>query len=230
MRHFESRMALFNGFRGLVLIALPFVLAGFFMPAFRAVSAVPFENRNVVMCAIGAASFLVLRVLLGRHFGFFATLEHELTHLLFGLIFLKAPSEMVITRDEGGWVKLYGHNFLIGLAPYFFPTPAYIALGIGLFVERRFTAPFMLLFGAAIAFHFVSTVRETHLRQPDLHAAGLTFSLAFVAVADLVFVGSLFSFISGGYGGFSKFWVVGGQNSAAYLKRLITFALRFAIR
>ncbi len=211
----------FNVLRGIILLSLPFVAVGYWpgvvLAARRVIGGTPFLS----VFLFGFASFGALYALTRRHFGFFATLEHELTHLLFGLVFFKAPHQMLVTRDEGGWVRLYGHNFLIALAPYFFPTPAYFLILVGMFVQSRHTQAFMFLFGFLVAFHLVSTIRETHLQQPDLRTAGMPFAIPFLVVADGLIFASFLSFIAGGYPGFGQFWMHGMDGTVNSARHLI---------
>src|SRR5688572_26775504 len=85
---------------------------------------------------IGAAVFLpclfVARRLFPGVWSYLQTLEHELTHLLIGLLFLKIPVGIRVSAHEGGEVRQLGLGTTgqtwISLAPYFFPTVSLIVL------------------------------------------------------------------------------------------------------
>jgi hypothetical protein len=98
-------------------------------------------------------------------------------------------------------VRLGGENFLIGLAPYFLPTLAFLLLPLPALLRGEFVAPVLALIGFATAYHVCSTVYETRPSQPDIAKAGRLFSLLFLPVANLVCYGALIAFAAGGYGG-----------------------------
>jgi hypothetical protein len=114
---------------------------------------------------------------------------------------------------EGGHVKLSGGNFLITLAPYFFPTISYFLLPVAFFIPNRSMPVYLMILGASVAFHLVSTWRDLHWEQSDLHNAGIVFSLIFLPVANLVFYGALLALVIGGTEKFLSFWVIGVKAS-----------------
>lgn len=72
---------------------------------------------------------------------------------------------------------------------------------------------YLAILGASVAFHLVSTWRDLHREQSDLHNAGLLFSLIFLPVANLIFYGALFALVNGGTEKFLSFWVIGVKES-----------------
>jgi hypothetical protein len=175
---------------------------------------------SVRSVAMGAGGFTLLWLVLRRRLGFFFTLEHEVTHLVTGLLFLKWPRRLHVHESEGGFVETYGGNFLISLTPYFVPTPALALLALGLAVDRRFTQPFMIAYGAALAYHVISTLSETSFRQPDIQRWGVPFSALVIVAGNLLLVGMCLAFITGGYPGMSRYFSDGGRIGQAFAKRL----------
>ena len=81
-------------------------------------------------------------------------------------------------------------NFLIGLAPYFFPV--YVALVVLVFLAghliwgwRRFEVWFHLLIGAAYAFHVTLTCHILKTRQTDITQEGYLFSGVIIFLGNI---------------------------------------------
>lgn len=119
-------------------------------------------------------------------------LGHELTHAFWGMLFGAKIGKMKVGK-EGGHVMLSKSNFLISLAPYFFPfyTAAVIALwvGLGLFFDLSAYEPWWLAaIGLTWGFHVTFTVYMLSQRQPDVAEHGRVFSYVLIYLANLFFV------------------------------------------
>jgi len=194
-------------------LILPFLGYGFGSASWQIAQTSILQNPRFVSFGIGFGLFVIFWAIFRRALQVVCTFEHELTHLFFGLLFLKRPHAFVVTMREGGHVKLSGGNFLITLAPYFFPTISYFLLPIALFIPKQSMPVYLAILGASVAFHLVSTWRDLHREQSDLHNAGLLFSLIFLPVANLIFYGALFALVNGGTEKFLSFWVIGVKES-----------------
>ena len=204
----------------ITFLICPFAAYGFGTAAYRTFGNAAFPKQTLIAFAVGFILFILFWRLFKRHLQVVCTFEHELTHLLFGLLFLKRPHSFVVTRHDGGSVTLSGGNFIITLAPYFFPTVSYLLLPFAYFVPTGAMAIFTAALGASVAFHLVSTWAELHWRQTDLHKAGILFSSTFLPVANLIFYGALAALIFSGTTGFSSFWVTGARESFVSLASL----------
>lgn len=201
----------------ITLLICPFAAYGFGTAVYRAVAASSFPKLTLLAFAVGFILFIIFWRLFRRQLQVVCTFEHELTHLIFGLLFLKRPHSFVVTRHDGGSVTLSGGNFLITLAPYFFPTVSYLFLPFAYFVPQNTMPIFIAFFGATVAYHLTSTWAELHWQQTDLHKAGIFFSTIFLPVANLVFYGALMTLIFGGAHSFLNFWLTGARESLALL-------------
>ncbi len=119
-------------------------------------------------------------------------LGHELTHALWGML-MGAKVGKIKVGKEGGHVMLSKSNFIISLAPYFFPfyTGVVIALwcGIGIFCDpSAYTAWWLTLIGLTWGFHVTFTVYMLSQRQPDVVENGRLFSYVIIYLANLFFV------------------------------------------
>jgi hypothetical protein len=93
-------------------------------------------------------------------------------------------------RSSGGHVVISKTNFVIALAPYFFPIYAVIvvlifALGNLIFDWRHYLVFFHLFVGAAYAFHLTLTFHILQTRQTDITSQGYLFS------AVVIFLGNI---------------------------------------
>ena len=135
----------------------------------------------------GAVCWLVIFVLLPKPMWIYV-FGHELTHALWTWLFGGEVKKMKVT-SKGGHVLISKTNFLIALAPYFFPL--YAVLVIGLFALGNliwnwhgYLAWFHLLLGAAYAFHVSLTIHVLQTQQSDITSQGYLFS------AVVIFLGN----------------------------------------
>ena len=117
-------------------------------------------------------------------------LAHELTHALWGWVMGARVKRMRISRN-GGSVTLSKSNFLIALAPYFFPLYTVLVIAgyyiLSLFVDLRTYEPFWLgLVGLTWGFHLTFTVETLLQHQPDIRETGRLFSYALIYLANVL--------------------------------------------
>jgi hypothetical protein len=191
--------------KAVILVLCPFLGYGFAVSIFGLARELA-PGSGTVWFGIGFTLFALVWVVFRGWFTFLCTLEHEITHVLFGLLLLKIPRGFRVTLHDGGHVKLKGSNFLIFLAPYFFPTVSF-ALAIPVyFVPGVYTLPALSLLGASVAFHLAATWADLRPGQSDLRKSGIMFSMIFLPVANLAAYGSLAAFVTGGAAGIRGFW------------------------
>lgn len=114
---------------------------------------------------------------------------HELTHALWTWLFGGCVKRFK-AGAHGGYVITTKSNFLIALAPYFFPV--YVALVLAIFAIGHLIwnfAPYLvfchLLIGMAYAFHITLTFHILKTRQSDITSQGYLFS------AVVIFLGNV---------------------------------------
>ncbi len=136
----------------------------------------------------GAACWLVVFLLLPKPMWIYV-FGHELTHALWAWLFGGRVKKMKVTA-EGGHVVISKTNFLIVLAPYFFPLYAVLvilafAIGHWIWDWRSDLVWFHLAIGAAYAFHVTLTWQALKTRQTDITSQGYLFS------AVIIFLGNV---------------------------------------
>jgi hypothetical protein len=136
----------------------------------------------------GAACWIVVYLLLPKPMWVYV-FGHELTHALWAWLCGGQVKRFKAT-SKGGHVIVTKNNFVISLAPYFFPL--YALLVVGLFVAGRcfwhwqqYRVWFHLLLGAAYAFHLSLTWHVLKTRQSDITEQGYLFS------AVIIFLGNV---------------------------------------
>jgi len=136
----------------------------------------------------GAACWIVVYLLLPRPMWVYVV-GHELTHALW--VWLMGGSVKAFrATSSGGHVIVSKTNFLIALAPYFFPF--YAAVVVAVFAAghliwnwNHYLVWFHLLVGAAYAFHITLTGHILKTRQSDITEQGYLFS------AVVIFLGNV---------------------------------------
>ena len=207
--------------RIIALLFLPFLAYGFCQEWL-----ILFGNFKLTVAwqyfALGAGIFSVIWYFLKERLLFFLTLEHELTHTIAGLICFKAPRHLIVGRTEGE-VGLTGSNWFIALAPYFSPTIAYAVMALAFIVSASYQWLIAMFMGAALAYHFFSTLKELHFKQPDLQVPGMIFSMIMLPVANIIFTGGALAFVDGK---FSEYWMRAGMTSIYAMKMTFQYALQ----
>jgi hypothetical protein len=163
----------------------------------------------------GLGLYLVFWTLFIRHWRttWLSTLEHELTHALFAVVTFHRVVGIRTTWRSGGHVRYLGAgNWLITLAPYFFPTVCMLLLPVFLLVPFLESRAGDAVLGAAFAYHVTSTIRETHLGQSDLHKAGFLFCGMVLPGLILLTHGLVLAWCHSGHTGLVSFLRVVGTN------------------
>lgn len=117
-------------------------------------------------------------------------LAHELTHALWGALLGAKVSRLSVSR-RGGSVQLSKTNFLITLAPYFFPFYTFLTLAaygtLSLFYDLDHYKPFWAaLIGLTWGFHVTFTFTALGQHQTDIQDTGPLFSYAVILCLNLL--------------------------------------------
>lgn len=115
---------------------------------------------------------------------------HELTHALWGWLMGARVSKFKVSKDKGS-VTLSKTNFLITLAPYFFPlyTVLLIALYYILVIfweVEKYHLIWLGFIGFTWGFHLSFTVITLMQQQSDIRSCGYLFSYAFIYLMNVL--------------------------------------------
>lgn len=116
-------------------------------------------------------------------------LAHELTHALWAAVMGAKVSGLRVSKNRGS-VKVSETNFMIALAPYFFPlytvaviTAYYI---VSLFIDvSQYFLPWMGLVGFTWGFHVTFTLDALGGKQDDVERYGRLFSYVAIYLLNL---------------------------------------------
>ncbi len=117
-------------------------------------------------------------------------LAHELTHALWGML-MGAEIFSIKVSDNQGYVELSKNNFVITLAPYFFPLytvliiAAYYVTGIFFDVER-FNIFWLVAIGFTWGFHLTFTIAALMQHQTDIQQHGRIFSYSVIYLLNIL--------------------------------------------
>ncbi len=141
-----------------------------------------------VALAAGALAWIVVFMLLPKPMLVYV-FGHELTHALWTWAFGGKVKKFKAT-SKGGHVIISKSNFVIALAPYFFPLYAalvilFYVLGNLIWAWNEHNAIFHLLLGAAYAFHVTLTLHILQTKQSDITEQGWLFSLAVIWLGNI---------------------------------------------
>lgn len=125
---------------------------------------------------------------------YLSTFEHELTHAIFAWLTLHRVTGLSVTWRQGGACTYEGSgggNWLISIAPYWFPTVALPILLVAAWTENLQGQEVQLLLGIAVSYQITSTWRETHVGQTDLQKTTWLFAGLFIPTANLLTYGAI---------------------------------------
>ncbi|HTB83214.1 MAG TPA: hypothetical protein VK742_06130 [Candidatus Sulfotelmatobacter sp.] len=137
----------------------------------------------------GAACWVVIFLMLPKPMWIYV-LGHELTHALWVWLFGGQVKKMKVT-SKGGHVHISKTNFVIALAPYFFPLYAVIvilvfAIGHLIWNWHGYLVYFYLVVGAAYAFHVSLTFHVLQTQQSDITSQGYLFSAVVIFLGNVL--------------------------------------------
>jgi len=137
----------------------------------------------------GAACWCVIYLLLPKPMWIYVV-GHELTHAIWTWLQGGKVKKLKAT-SKGGHVIVTRSNFLVALAPYFFPFYAVLVgwfffIGHVIWNWRHYLAWFHLLLGAAYAFHVTLTWHILKHEQTDISEQGYLFSAVVIFLGNVV--------------------------------------------
>jgi hypothetical protein len=136
----------------------------------------------------GGGCWLVIYLLLPKPMWIYV-FGHELTHALWTWL-LGGEVKGFRATSKGGHVVVSKNNFLLALAPYFFPLYAILVVAVFLVGQlvwswRAYVSWFHLVLGVAYAFHVTLTWHVLKSRQSDITGQGYLFSAVVIYLGNI---------------------------------------------
>jgi hypothetical protein len=129
-------------------------------------------------------------------------LGHEAVHAGVAWIFGGRIKSFKVSK-EGGSVGTDKSNFIIELAPYFFPIYTIIVTLIYFVVSHSYPVGyggvFLFLIGFTLAFHIIATIEIMKVKQPDIVKSGYMFSISFVYIVNIIVIAAIFGLAFPGF-------------------------------
>ncbi|MBQ9738161.1 MAG: M50 family metallopeptidase [Alphaproteobacteria bacterium] len=219
-----------NWFLALIKWPIAVLMMVMIFPAFQAIETVISQGVNsyvmvwfVLPFVVTSVGFFMLPFLSGS---FLAIMEHELTHMLFAILTGHKPVDLEVNQNKGGYLSFQGEgNWLIALAPYFFPTFAFVVMLASLVymgLDKPLPDLYWAVFGVMCGYHLASTILEIHPKQTDFKAAGYIFTMAFLPGINLIVYGVLLSYACAGWSGIPSFLSLLMQYTGKFIGQLIS--------
>ena len=180
----------------LAVVALPTLVQAF--------DYVSLANMRFFAFLIGAFAYLALKVLAAARSNVsMQILAHEFTHIFFALLTFHKVVHIHLNFDEsGGAMGFKGRgNWLIVIAPYFFPLFLFfMILGITFFSNKIPEGYWVNgLLGYFFAYHVESIIIQIHPGQPDFKEVGFPFCWMFLPGANIFVCSIILIFNNGGW-------------------------------
>jgi len=143
---------------------------------------------------IGFLAWVGVFFLLPRPFRTYV-LGHELTHALWAVMMGARVGKMKVGR-KGGHVELSKSNFIITLAPYFFPfytalvITAYCLIGNWISLDE-YRVWWLAAIGLTWSFHITFTIHMLSQQQPDVQEHGRIFSFTVIYIMNVLVIALL---------------------------------------
>ncbi len=174
------------------LLLLPFCF-GFTRHFGSNVFSMPYKHDLPYYFLAGGIAYLALHFVFRKPILTYV-FGHELTHAFFAMLF-GGSIKSFQASERGGQVSVTKSNFVITLAPYFFPLYTFLVLVLYLVAgsePARSTGAVLIFFaGATFCFHLVLTVVFLQADQKDIREQGAVFSYPLIYLFNVLFAALL---------------------------------------
>lgn len=133
--------------------------------------------------AAGFVAYLAVQIFFWRPL-FLYVMGHELTHAL-AAVLQGGKADDLHVSTKGGMVKVNRTNFVVNLAPYFFPIYTAGACLVWAVAADRFQGPLAAMVGFTLAFHFALTLYSLKQHQSDIAEVGWLFAIPLILALNL---------------------------------------------
>jgi hypothetical protein len=209
---------------GLALV--PFCL-GYLWQLFSMIFSITYRPLTPYYFAGGAIAYLVIHILFKKPILTYV-FGHELTHAFFALLF-GGSLKSFHASDRGGRVILTKSNFIITLAPYFFPLYTFFIIILYLIARAAAAgsaAINALIFfsGGSFTFHLLLTLLFLQTDQNDIKEQGAVFSYPLILLFNIFFTALLINLYMADHEDYLSFFAGGIIKSTNMIAYVVTMA------
>ena len=189
-----------------VLILLAPLIYAFSYEAFLFFFRSGITVKSVQWFLLGVALAILIYAVLPRRITiFWEVFDHELTHLVTGLMFFRRPRAFVVAPEAVNGATGIEPGFgtiPITLAPYFLPLFTLPFLLAKPFLPSPFDEIANFLIGFTLALHYASLIAwEFRPSQPDFRTTGVIFSIVVTLFLNVVLLVVILAIVTGNYAG-----------------------------
>lgn len=182
----------------------------------------PWAQGQLPWFAGGFGIYLVIQVFFWRPL-FLYVMGHELTHALASVLQGGQADDLRVST-KGGMVKVSHSNFLVSLAPYFFPLYTAAAAGIWAIAAEPYKPWLAGVLGLTLAFHFALTLYSLKQHQSDIAEVGWLFAFPFILALNALISALVLRLVAPSGAGLSLFfhdaWTAAAESGAWVRARL----------
>jgi len=211
---------MWNFFKILLLIAVGPALAGYALALYGEFATVLEHSTPARLGLAMIPAGMILWLLCGRFLRFFHVFEHEVTHLVTGLVFFIQPRQLVAS-ESGGRMEMYGNNFIVSLAPYFVPLLSLVLMAIMPLLDSAVRVYACAALGLVTGYHVITNMQEFSLQQPDIRNHGRVFSSLVCLWGNIVALGAVLGFFQNSWPGSWGYLKSGGRETAAIVEFVV---------
>lgn len=183
------------------------ILIILYIPAFaQTYSYFNFYNPKFYAMAGGALFYGLTIIMAGYNTcASMQIISHELTHTVFAYLTLHNAGRIRVNPDgSGGSMILKGTgNWIISLAPYFFPLFAAVYMLILPAILTMADGHWMVysILGYFVAYYWATVISQVHFEQTDIIKEGYIFSAIIIIGLNMFVTGILFAFTNKSWAG-----------------------------
>ena len=209
------------------VMLIPFCL-GFTVHLASVVTSITYKQEAPYFFVFGCLTYLTAHILFKKPILTYV-FGHELTHALFAVLF-GGSVKSFHASDRGGRVTITKSNFIITLAPYFFPLYTIIALTfywLARAADVRGAEGWLVFFsGATYSFHLALTFSFLRTDQDDIREEGALFSYPLIYLFNMMFVAFLLRVLMAENMNYLLFLGGGIMKSTEMISRIFMLFLR----
>ncbi len=212
---------------GLALV--PFCL-GYLWQFFSMIFSISYKPLTPYYFAGGAIAYLAVHALFKKPILAYV-FGHELTHAFFAMLF-GGSLKSFHASDRGGRVTVTKSNFIITLAPYFFPLYTFFIIVLYLIARAAAAgsaAINTLIFfsGVSFTFHLLLTFLFLQTDQNDIKEQGTVFSYPLIFLFNIFFAAFLINLYMADHEDYLRFLAGGIIKSANMIAYVFSMAYGF---
>jgi hypothetical protein len=187
-----------------------------------AMARLPWSQDRLLAFSSGFGAYLAVQIFFWRPL-FMYVMGHELTHALAAVLQGGRADDLQVS-SRGGRVKVSVSNFLVALAPYFFPIYTFVVVLVYWIADPKFHLPLLFALGVSLAFHLALTAFSLREHQSDIEEVGWLFAFPFIGIANLLIIAFLMSVCVPGHFMFKNYLIETGQ-AVQWVARTVISAL-----